>query len=200
MLESESNVTVASDRDLVQKAKAGSLSAFDELVLRYRKRVYGIAFGMTRNHSDADDVAQESFLRAYQALDSFKIEYEFRTWLFRITVNLCLNCLKKKERRVEASLEEQVGVEIAVPAPSDNPGQELEKKELYEKMEEAVRQLSPKLRSVFVLRTIQDLSYEEIARTLKISKGTVMSRLNRAREKLRNLLKDYVRKNLHPVR
>ncbi|MFQ6093645.1 MAG: RNA polymerase sigma factor [bacterium] len=180
------------DGELVQRAKEGLLPAFDELVLRYRKNVYAIAFGMTRNHSDADDLAQETFLRAYEALDSFKPGYEFRTWLFRIAVNLSINCLKRKGRLLETSLEERVGLETAAPATPHNPGSEMEQKELGGKIEEAVEQLSPKLRSVFLLRTLQDLSYEEISKVLKISPGTVMSRLNRARQKLRNLLREYV--------
>ena len=192
MIEPESKTSDASDDELVQQAKDGGRSSFDKLVIRYRKKVYAIAFGMTRNHSDADDVAQETFLRAYEALGTFKVGYAFRTWLFRIAVNLSINALKRKGRRVETPLDEEVGLELATQASSDNPGLQTEQKELGKKIENAVQQLSPKLRSVFVLRTLQDLSYEEISRLLHISKGTVMSRLNRARENLKSMLKEYV--------
>lgn len=193
---SESKTVPESDAELVDKAKGGDGSAFDKLVLRYRKKVYGIAFGMARNHGDADDVAQETFLRAYQALNRFKAGYEFRTWLYRIAVNVCINMLKRKGRRVETSLEEKVDLGVAQPATPDNPGREMEQKELRGKIDKAIQQLSPKLRSVFVLRTLQDLSYQEISRVLNISQGTVMSRLSRARENLRCLLREYVENNI----
>ena len=185
------NETVASDQELVRKAKGGHLPAFDELVLKYRKQVYAIAFRMTRNHSDADDLAQEAFLRAYQALDSYKPGFEFRTWLFRIAVNASINHLKRKGRRLETSLEDSSGLDVAASASSYNPGMEIEEKELSGKIETAIQHLPLKLRSVFLLRTFEDLSYEEIAHVLNISKGTVMSRLSRAREKLKIMLREY---------
>ena len=189
---SESKIAIESDAELVERAKGGDGPAFDELVLRYRKKVYAIAFGMARNHGDADDVAQEAFLRAFQGLHRFKAGYEFRTWLFRIAVNVCINVLKRKGRRVETSYEEKIDAGMPQPATPDNPGRDMEHKELREQIDGAIQKLSPKLRSVFVLRTLQDLSYEEIARVLRISKGTVMSRLSRARDNLRILLHDYV--------
>ena len=186
------NEAVVTDTDLVRKAKEGYLSAFDELVLKYRKKVYAIAFRMTRNHSDADDLTQEAFLRAYQALVSYKPEFEFRTWLFRIAVNASINHLKRKGRRVEMSLDNSVGLDVAASASSYNPGMGIEEKELSSKIETAIQHLPLKLKSVFLLRTFEDLSYEEIARVLNISKGTVMSRLHRAREKLQIMLREYI--------
>lgn len=186
------NEVAASDQELARKAKGGQLSAFDELVLKYRKNVYAIAFRMTRNHSDADDLAQETFLRAYQALDSYKPGFEFRTWLYRIAVNASINHLKRKGRRVEMSLEDNAGLDVAASTSSYNPGTGIEEKELREKIETAIQHLPLKLRSVFLLRTFEDLTYEEIAHVLNISKGTVMSRLSRAREKLKIMLREYV--------
>ena len=186
------NEAVASDKDLVQRAKEGHLSAFDELVVKYRKNVYALAFRMTRNHSDADDMAQETFMRAYQALNRYKPEFEFRTWLFRIAVNATINHLKGKGRRVELPLEHKEGVDVAASGALYNPGSEIERKELSQTVEVAIQHLPLKLRSVFLLRTFEDLSYEDIARVLNISKGTVMSRLSRAREKLRIMLREYV--------
>jgi RNA polymerase sigma-70 factor (ECF subfamily) len=197
---SESKIAPESDAELVHRAKGGDDSAFDELVVRYRKKVYAIAFGMARNHGDADDVAQETFLRAYQALNRFKTEFEFKTWLFRIAVNTCINMLKRKGRRVETSFEEKIEAGMPQPVTPGNPGKEMEQQELREKIDEAIQQLSPKLRSVFVLRTQQDLSYEEIARVLKISRGTVMSRLSRARDSMRHLLRDYVQNTIEESR
>ena len=188
---SESKGAAASDGELVQKAKEGSTSAFDALVVKYRKKVYAIAFGMTRNHSDADDVAQETFFRAYRALSSFRPGYEFRPWLLRIAVNQSINCLKRKGRRLEVSLEEEVGSGIVTDVQFDNPGYGLEQKELAARIEAAVQRLSPKLRAVFLLRAGQDLSYEEMAKILRISKGTVMSRLSRAREKVKGMVGEY---------
>lgn len=186
------NEVAASDQELARKAKGGQLSAFDELVLKYRKNVYAIAFRMTRNHSDADDLAQETFLRAYQALDSYKPGFEFRTWLYRIAVNASINHLKRKGRRVEMSLEDNAGLDVAASTSSYNPGTGIEEKELREKIETAIQHLPLKLRSVFLLRTFEDLTYEEIAHVLNISKGTVMSRLSRARERLKTMLREYI--------
>jgi RNA polymerase sigma-70 factor (ECF subfamily) len=183
---------VATDQELVLRAKGGQLSAFDELVIKYRKKIYAIAFRMTRNHSDADDLAQETFLRAYQALDRYKPGFEFRTWLFRIAVNASINHLKRKGRRVEMSLDDSDGLHVAASASSYNPGMGIEEKELSGKIETAIQHLPLKLRSVFLLRIFEDLSYEEIARVLNISKGTVMSRLHRAREKLHIMLREYI--------
>jgi RNA polymerase sigma-70 factor, ECF subfamily len=184
-----------SDGELMEKVQKGHLPAYDELVRRYQKKVYAITYGMTRHHSDADDLAQETFIRAYQACQRFQAGYAFHTWLFRIAVNLCINHLKKKKRRRETTLEDQSDPIEFVPSPN-NPGLEMEQKELGTRIETAIHQLSPKLRSVIVLRSTEDMPYEEIARILRISKGTVMSRLNRAREKLKVLLKEFMNDSL----
>ena len=184
-----------SDSQLVHQARAGDAPAFDELVLRYRKKVYRMALGMARNHSDADDIAQETFLRAYQALPRFNDAYEFKTWLFRIAANTGINILKRKARQVETSFEEKAELGLVQPASPDNPGTDLEQKELRLTIDRAVRDLSPKLQTVWVLRTAEDLSYDDIARVMKISMGTVMSRLSRAREHLRHALTEYIRAN-----
>ncbi len=180
-----------SDGQLMQQVQKGHPAAYDELVRRYQKKVYAITYGMTRNHSDADDLAQETFIRAYQACQRFQIDRAFQAWLFRIAVNLCINHIRKKKRRGEMPLDEQT--DPVMPAPSgQNPGRDTEQRELGRQIDRAIRQLSPKLRSVIVLRSFEDMPYEEMARVLKISQGTVMSRLHRAREKLKDTLREFM--------
>ena len=180
----------ASDVELIHRVQSGDTEAFDELMKRYAASVYKVTYSLTRNHADADDLSQETFIRAYWAIARFDEHYQFYTWVRRIAVNLCFNHLKrgKKFRFVPLPMSdgENESVDIADPQPlAADSG-------LRRDLDQALTKLPPDQRAVFVLRTDEEMSYEEISKTLRIPVGTVMSRLNRAREKLRELLQEYM--------
>jgi len=146
---------------------------------------------MVKNHDAADDIAQETFINAYSAIKSFKIGYSFYTWLYRICMNLSINFLKRQKFVIPESQFEKETSPLEKEATGADPLNHLALKELENKIEKAIDSLPPKYRAVLVLRIYEDLSYEEIAKTLKISLGTVMSRLFRARERMQEMLKEY---------
>ena len=180
-------------RSLVKKAQSNDLRAFDELVRLYQNKVYGLCYHLTGNHDDAQDVAQEAFIRAYKALGSFRNEADFGTWLHRITLNVWLNIKRKNSPRV-VSLDEPYesgngsNIQREVPAVDGDPLEALEEKEFHGLVRSALNTLSEEHRAVLVLREIEGCSYEEIARMLGCSLGTVKSRLSRAREVLRRTM------------
>lgn len=188
--QSKYDLTEKNDDDIIIEAQKGSTVAFDELVRRYRQRVYAVAYQMTKDPEDADDLAQEAFIRAYEAIGRFQVGMKFYTWIYRIVVNLGINMYKKKSRSSNLSPEQESQIPARV---KSNPAVVIENQELGETIREALQKLPPHQKSVFALRVFQDLSYKEIAETLEISIGTVMSRLNRAREALKNELQDYVK-------
>jgi RNA polymerase sigma-70 factor (ECF subfamily) len=180
----------ATEADLLASAQGGNLFAFDEVVRRYQRRVYSTALRIVRRHDLADDVTQEAFLRAHRALGSYDRDRPFGPWICRIAANLAINHVRSPEAREEA-LDE--GFFDRVPAAaSDGPLDAVLEKEARSVLEEAVGRLPDEQRAVFVLRTFEDLSYKEIAEALDLSVGTVMSRLSRAREKLRGALAGYL--------
>ncbi len=176
------------ERELVRKAQSGDRWAFEKLVLQYQKPVYHLARRIVINHMDADEVVQETFLKAYQHLDDFSDEYKLFTWLYRIAVNESFSLLKRRNRKTSSldSLSEEDGAQFAG---SEDVFQEFRNKELEEIVSKALEGIKPDLRAVFTLRVWGGLSYEEIAKTMGISEGTVMSRLNRVRTKLQEVLK-----------
>jgi RNA polymerase sigma-70 factor, ECF subfamily len=187
------------DDELILKTQQGELYSFDLLVKRYQKKIYFLAYRLVKNHDSADDIAQETFIHAYSAIKSFKIGYSFYTWLYRICMNLSINFLKRQKFVISESrfvhtdkrpLEEEVSP-LEREVSTLDPLSELVSKELENKIEKALDSLPPKYKAVLILRIYEDLSYEEIAQTLKISTGTVMSRLFRAREKMQSMLKEY---------
>ncbi len=169
---------------LVARAKAGDRDAFGELVRRYQKSVFRVARRMCRTDEDAWDVTQDTFIRAMNAMPGFDTRYRFFTWIYRIATNLSINLSQKRKRRSEVEFDEEYGAEgeqcITDTAPSQASASEL-----ASAIQGAVEKLSPPLRAVFVLRVDQELTYSEIAETLGIALGTVMSRLNRARTEVR---------------
>jgi RNA polymerase sigma-70 factor (ECF subfamily) len=158
------------------------------LVRRYQRRVYAVAFRIVRRHDVADDVTQEAFLRAHRALARFDLSRPFGPWVGRIAANLAIN----EQRSPRAREEELPEAHNELPAKDAGPLQGLLEHEASEVLEQALDRLPQEQRAVFVLRVTEDLSYQEIAQTLGISPGTVMSRLSRAREKLRGLLLPYL--------
>jgi RNA polymerase sigma-70 factor (ECF subfamily) len=175
---------VDEDAGLIARAKAGDRDAFGELVRRYEKRVFRVARRMCRTDEDAWDVTQDTFIRAMQAMPGFDTRYRFFTWIYRIATNLSINLSEKRKRRAEVEFDEEYGAggEQCV---EDTAPSQASASELASAIRSAVERLSPPLRAVFVLRVDSELSYSEIAETLGIAMGTVMSRLNRARSEIR---------------
>lgn len=189
----------SSDEDLilVEKVRAGDMTAFRELFDKYEKRIYVICFGIVRQREDALDMVQETFIKTYKSLSYFRHEANFYTWLYRIASNSCLDFLRKKKRaRNPEPLAEELGTdpetgdrEGVVLKSTDNPRETVLRKELAARIDAAIQSLPPDHRAVVLLREVEKLSYEEIAKTLGIQTGTVMSRLFYARKKLAEKLK-----------
>ena len=181
------------EQALVDRARTGDASAFTELVDKYERKIFRLAKHITQNDEDAEDVLQESFMKAYSNLDSFQGQSKFYTWLVRIAVNEALMKLRKRKSDRTVSLDEPheteedtVSREIAVW--DDDPEQKYSREELRGILERAVESLKPAFRTVFVLRDIEELSTEETAEALGISIPAVKSRLLRARLQLRERL------------
>jgi len=172
---------------LVRAAQAGDAKAFAEIVRRYQRAIYRLAYGLTRSSSDADDLAQETFLRAYQALGRFRVGEPMYPWLARIATNQAFSLFRSRRRRPETPLEPLVEAGRQWSA-EDDPAEETAEREHRARIQSAFAELKPEHQAVLVLRAVQDLSYEEIATTLQIPLGTVMSRLSRARAELKSRL------------
>jgi RNA polymerase sigma-70 factor (ECF subfamily) len=180
------------DRDLVVRARSGEPEAFEAVVRSYQKRVYGVALRMTRRHEVADDITQETFVRAYSHLDRFELGRPLAPWLTRIAVNLSINYLTAAARR-EQQFAEGDGPAAEPRAEGDpDPLTDLLSLEFRRALDVAVQKLPPDQRIVFDLKVHDEMRYEEIAEVLEISTGTVMSRLFRARQKLKAMLTDYI--------
>jgi len=181
------------DELLVAKAKAGDHRAFEKLLKKYQRPLYFTIRKMVLRHEDTDDILQETFVKVYHSLSRFTDGEPFYPWLYRIAVNTALNYRKRAFRQHEVSLGELMNEEKD-PFPSEERDSldEVLHNELEGKIAAALEQLPFDQRAVLVLRASAELSYEEISRALGINIGTVMSRLARAREKMRWLLKDYL--------
>ena len=184
----------ADDRALILQARAGDQRAFRELVRRYQQKVYGIAFGMLRNADDAMDVTQEAFIKVHRYLDNFKGTSSFYTWVYRITVNLSIDHMRKHKKATVLDFDEAIAHDEETPdeiVPSTtgmNPVKNLDRQEMRHMIDTALDTLSPAHRAVILMREVQGLSYKEIAEVTEISIGTVESRIFRARTKLRAIL------------
>jgi len=177
-------------RLLIRQAQAGDKKAFEELVIIYQDKVYTLSYYLTGNHSDAQDLAQEVFLKAYSSLRSFRLEADLGTWLHRITVNTWSNM--RRGRNQVLSLDDPLQTEdgemerpLADGDPTSDPAVALEEKEVQVMVQHAIRSLPEEYRAVLVLREMEGYTYEEIAGIMGCSLGTVKSRLNRARRALK---------------
>jgi len=184
---------VYSEDELVRRSKNGDIDAFEELIARYERKIFTTAYRLTGNREDAADLAQEAFLRAFRSIQSFRAEASFLTWMYTIVTNLCRDELRKRKRVHLESLDERIALEdseVAKQFPSETvgPAEVYEQKELREKIQRTINTLTPEYRMALVLRDIQGLSYEEIAAQLDCSLGTVKSRINRARNYLKDKL------------
>jgi RNA polymerase sigma factor (sigma-70 family) len=185
------------DATLVRRAKRGDLDAYDDLVRRYQERIYATIYHMTAHHEDANDLAQETFIKAYKALSSFKGDSGFFTWLYRIAVNRTLNHLKQRKTRNQLSLNDMDFNAEHDPAwvalvSENTPRREASLHELQERLNIALQKLSEVHRMVVTLHDIQGLPHEEIARIMECNAGTVRSRLHYARQQLQAYLSDYL--------
>ena len=182
------------DGVLVDRIMEGEQGAYQTLVQRYQGRVYAVAYGMMRNREDAREMAQEAFIKAYNNLPNFRRESSFFTWIYRITVNLCIDSRRKAYRAREVAFDEgRITPDIAVqtgPAPVLTPSQSYDRKEWRLRIKAAIARLPEDQRRVIVFREVEGLSYKEIAEATGVAEGTVMSRLFYARKKLQELLKE----------
>jgi RNA polymerase sigma-70 factor, ECF subfamily len=188
----------ADERTLVKKAKQGDLDAYDELVRRYQERIYATVYHMTANHEDASDLAQDSFIKAYRALRSFKGDSSFFTWVYRIAVNKTINFLKQRRKHPQQSLNDldfnaEHDPDLVALISEKTPRRELNLTELQERLNTAMLKLSEVHRLVVTLHDVQGLSHEEISRIMDCNTGTVRSRLFYARQQLQAYLSDFFR-------
>ena len=190
----------AEDETLVKAAQKGGMQAFEELVARHRDKIYARAFSMMRNEEEAVDLSQEAWVKSWQKLNQFQGQSSFVTWMTRITINLCLDQLRRQKRfrteSIEQMDEESGGVERQMPVVTPNPTEGLERVELRRRIDEALGKLSYEHRTVLVMHEFEELEYKEIAKRMECSIGTVMSRLFYARRKMANLLANYKREEL----
>ena len=178
-----------SDAELVDLFKMGNKDVFNQLLERYEKKVYNLAYRMLSNREDARDITQEAFLKAYFALPNFRGDSALATWLYRIATNLCLDLLRQRKNNIAFSLDEPLQTEEGMlerqlAAPQEGPEGIMEQRELQRLLQQLINTLPPEQRLVLVLREFQEQTYEEISAALGCSLGTVKSRLSRARSAL----------------
>jgi RNA polymerase sigma-70 factor (ECF subfamily) len=183
---------------LVKRARQGDLGAYDDLVRRYQERIYSTVYHMTSNHEDANDLAQEAFIKAFQALKSFKGGSSFYTWVYRIAVNKTINFLKQRKNKAHMSLDDldfnaEHDPDLVALVSDKTPRREVNLAELHEKLNAAMQKLSEPHRLVVTLHDVQGLSHEEIAEIMECNIGTVRSRLFYARQQLQAYLSDYLK-------
>lgn len=183
------------DQDLVHRAQQGDTRAFDALILKYGDKLYGLVYHMTNHREDTHDLLQDIFTKSYQSLRKFKGRSTFYTWIYQIAVNQTLNFLKKRKRRTTLSLNDEesgIGKDPALidPTAGSNPEEKARLQELQKRLNEAMMKLSEAHRMAVTMHDIQGLSHGEIARVLKVSEGTVRSRLHYAHLHLQSALQD----------
>ncbi len=186
------------EAELVRRARRGDLGAYDELVRRYQERIYATIYHMTANHEDANDLAQEAFIKGFQALRSFKGGSSFYTWVYRIAVNKTINFLKQRKNKAQMSLDDldfnaEHDPDLVALISEKTPRREVNLSELQEKLNAAMQRLSEPHRLVVTLHDVQGLSHEEIADIMGCNIGTVRSRLFYARQQLQAYLSDYLK-------
>ncbi len=189
------------DLTLVKRVREGDQRAFRLLVERYQRKVYAIALGMVKDKHEAMDVSQEAFIKVYKYLPHFKGDSSFYTWLYRITVNASIDVIRRRGGGRLEMVEFDETLQLDSPDAhigalgsrlGTNPQKSALRRELAEKIQEALEQVPEKHRAILLLREVEGLSYEELATTLEIPKGTVMSRLFHARAKVQKLLSEYL--------
>ena len=180
------------EKDLIRRAKNGDHDAFGQLVLAHQNKVYTLCVHMVTNREEAEDLAQEAFLKAWRSLSSFQEESSFATWMHRLTTNVCLDHLRKQARRqnisTAVSLDDEESNWTEPADHSQDPQQKLEQQEQRQLLTKALQELPEHYRRLIVMREVSGLSYQEIADALNMDLGTVKSGISRARERLRKIL------------
>ena len=188
----------AEDMELVAKCQRGDTQAFNELVTRYRGKVYAMIYNMVHNEQDAWDLAQDGFLKAWKSIGRFRAQSSFYTWLYRIVMNVSIDWVRKKKITGDAEFDEEIGLQgieagaSTAPNADPLPFQKMEREEIRIRIDAAVEKLSPEHRAVILMREMDGMQYEEIAEALDCSVGTVMSRLFYARKKLQEIGRAHV--------
>ncbi|CCQ94398.1 RNA polymerase sigma factor sigW [[Clostridium] ultunense Esp] len=184
------------ERDLIVRSQTGDRNAFGELVALYKDRIFSLAFRMLGDREEAEDVAQETFIRLFTHLHRYDETYRLSTWLFRIANNLSIDRLRRSKRNLkglslDAELQGTEGLALydAVRDDSPTPEQSLLQNEVEEQIKEAIRSLSPKYRNIMILKYMEDLSIQEISEIVNLPEATVKTRLHRGREALRKKLR-----------
>ena len=185
-------MTREEEREIIRRIKAGDTNAYEQLVLDNQKQVYNLAYKMVGNEQDAYDISQEAFIKAYNALGSFREDSKFSVWLYRLTSNLCIDFLRSRSRKPAVSLsvsdEDGEEKELDIADVRFSPQELLEKKELRRAVRRGLLSLPEDYRQILLLREINGLSYAEIGQALNLEEGTVKSRIFRARKKLCTIL------------
>lgn len=182
------------ERDLLEKSKKDDIQAFESLVEAYQKKVFNIALRMVGNYDDAGDMAQEVFIRIFKSIGNFKGQSLFSTWVYRITANVCMDELRKRKNKKVLSIDEEIrledgGMKREIEDGRPAPDVAVERNELRKAVDEAIKSLPQDHKIVIILRDIQGFSYEEMTGILKCPEGTVKSRISRARQALKEILK-----------
>ncbi len=187
------------DIELVARTQEGDARAFDELVVKYSPRLYGLVYNMTSNHEDANDLLQDVFAKAFRSIKGFRGKSSFYTWIHSIAVNMTINFLKKRGRRFQMSLDDvdlniQNDKDFIELTASSSPVREADLGELQQKLNESMLKLSPEHRAVVTMFDIQGMPHAEISRILGVSEGTVRSRLFYAHRQLQAYLEEFRKK------
>ena len=185
------------DFELIRSFQSGEKTAFDQLVIRHKDRIFNLCYRMLGDYNEANDYAQETFIKAFKSLKGFRFESSFSTWLYRIAVNNCKNRLSSLEKRYQGKM---ISIEtpkytgennpvLEIRDDSESPANGLERKEKAVLIQTAINSLPAEQKMVIILRDIEGRSYEEIAETTGLALGTVKSRLARGRMELKNKLR-----------
>ena len=181
---------IMDERELIQKAGSGDAYAFEQLMTAHEGKMYAVALRMCGNREDAQDCLQEAMLRVYRAMAGFKGQSSFSTWVYRITMNSCLDELRRRKARTSVSLDAMLESGFSPSDDGDTPEQSSLRAEQRRALERAIAELPEDMRAAIVLRDIQGCSYDEIAEALDANVGTIKSRISRGRERLRGVLSE----------
>jgi RNA polymerase sigma-70 factor, ECF subfamily len=179
------------EAELIERAKKGDTKAFGILVERYQRRVIGVAMAVVHDQEDALELAQETFVRAFQSVGKFESRSSFSTWLYRIAANIAID-FRRRERRHPTMRGEEAENEIQrLPSKLGDSFKEAQRSEMSQRIKDALAELTQEHRAAILLREVEGLSYDEISEVMQCPRGTVMSRLHYARNRLREILKDF---------